>query len=119
MTLKQARLLKAIPHSKTLREAGRKAGFTSLDIYRKRIKTHIANELRCEPNSIKQHYEALYKLCLTDNDKATAKGILDSLCRIQAMFKDKHEVNVIQSLPPEKITPELIAEAQKALEAIS
>lgn len=96
MTLKQAKLIKFLPESKTLSEAGEKAGYTKAarSIYRKHTKVHIAEALKCEPSSIIAHYEALYRECMTDSDKATAKSILDSMARINAMFTDKTKQEV-------------------------
>ncbi len=122
MTLLQSKLIKHLKDKdvKFLSDAGRKAGYTrgARNIYRQNTKRHIQEALKVEPESIKAHYEALYALCLSDNDKATAKGILDSLCRVCGLFKDNTTVNV-RSLAPEAITPEILSEARLALETTS
>jgi len=94
MTTRTAKLIQAIPKTKTMREAGRMAGYTSNDIYRKRIKTHIMEALKCEPDSVRKHFEGLYDKCMLKGDLSTAKGILDSICRITGMNQDMSTLNV-------------------------
>lgn len=91
MTLRQANLIKELPNSKSLKEAAEKAGYSykAKNIYKMPLRATIKEALRCNPQSIIAHYEALYAQCVKDKDKATAKSILDSLCRINAMFKDR------------------------------
>ena len=91
MTIMQQKLINNLKTSKTLMEAGKKAGYTekARSMYRSHTKLHIANALKCDPASIIAHYEGLYSKCIADDDKATAKAILDSLARINAMFTDK------------------------------
>ena len=90
-TLMQKRLIKNLKTSKNLKEAGERAGYSykARNIYRGNTKKHIADALKCDPKSIIAHYEALYNECMLSDDKPTAKAILDSLCRINAMFTDK------------------------------
>ncbi len=87
----QQKLIKNLKTSKTLMEAGRKAGYTdkARNMYRQNTKRHIAEALKCDPGSIIAHYEELYRKCMLDDDKSTGKAILDSLARINAMFTDK------------------------------
>ncbi len=106
MTIMQQKLIKNLKTSKTLKEAGDKAGYAtnngSRAIYRECTKRHIAEALKVEPESIKAHYEMLYDLCLSDDDKATAKGILDSLCRITGMNKDRTDISI--KYAPDKVS---------------
>ena len=118
-TLKRQKLIRNLETSSTLKEAGDKAGyrtsFGSRTIYRPSTRKHIAEALKCNPQSIIDHYEALYASCLQSEDKATAKAILDSLCRINAMFKDKTDITLNRGLNPELIDPNMIERARKGL----
>ena len=118
-TVKQKRLIKALASDEvvTLRDAGLKAHYSikSGNLYRNNIKKHIKDALKCEPDSIIKHYEALYATCLQSEDKATAKAILDSLCRINAMFKDKTDITLNKGINPENITQEMITQAKQRL----
>ena len=98
-TILQQKLVKALKTEKNLMAAGRKAGY-KLDkgnrcIYREGTRKHIQEALKCDPASIIAHYEGLYADCIAANDKATAKAILDSLARINAMFieRSKQEIS--------------------------
>ena len=93
MTIMQAKLIKHLKDKdvKTLADAGRKAGYTdkARSIYRPHTKAHIKEALKCNPDSIKAHYQALYDECMLKGDRTNAKGILDSLARINALFIER------------------------------
>ena len=115
MTIKTRKLIKHLADSKTIREASIKAGYApkSNKPYQKGIRRYIQEALKCEPDSVRSHFEGLYDKCMLKGDYATAKGVLDSICRITGMNQDKLTVS---ALSPQDITPEKLSEARKALE---
>ena len=93
-TLKKRKLLKALETSKTMREAGIKAGYTPIShtIYTKPTKTYLAEAIASSPELIKQKYEELHQLALLSKDYSTARGVLQDLARINALFLDRSEI---------------------------
>jgi len=98
MTLKQMKIAKAIPKAKTMKEAGRLAGYslTAGNIYNKAIKSHIAESIGYDPKAIIKAYEDLIRRCKEDNDKSNERQAYDSLSRINAMFTDKSKLEVTE-----------------------
>jgi hypothetical protein len=97
-TIKQQKLLQEVanPENKTMREAALKAGFTSNDIYRDRIRTHIKDHFDAKNPTIEMiraRFEELYSKCLESQDISTAKGCMDSLAKTIGAFKDVSEVH--------------------------
>ncbi len=92
LTLKQAKLLEAIPHCKTLKEAGIQAGYeeNTRQIYRESTKRHIREAY--SPEMIVNKFEELHGIALKRNDLSNANRSLEALSRINAMFKDKTEL---------------------------
>lgn len=108
MTLKQERLVKEVlnPENKTMLEAGRKAGFKSNDIYRKRIKAHILAALEAQgvtKDSLGLAYKGLINLCIKKEDLSTAKGALDSLGKLNKLLQDNN-ISVSQGI----ISPDVL-----------
>ena len=96
MTLKQARLLKHLADSPTIREASIKAGYTpkSNKPYQQGIKRYIADSLSCDPKAIKAYYEDIISRARASGDLSNERQALDSLSRINAMFTDRSTLKV-------------------------
>jgi len=113
MTLKQRRLLKALPSSKSVMEAAVKAGYspTSRQMYDKGVSAHIATLLADSPEQIKREYGEALEKCKGAGDMNCLVRILDSMSRIQGLFKDKSEVthknDVEPTIPQEEIDKDL------------
>ena len=117
MTLKRMKLLANIPTSSTLKEAGDKAGYKtnggSRQIYRESTRKHIAEAIGYDPKAIINAYEDFIARCKADDDKTNERLAYDSLARINAMFKDTHDINVRKELSPSNITPEMLERARQ------
>ena len=102
MTLKQRKLLKHLEDSKTLREAGRKSGYSDIagNLYRKNIKKHIAEIIHSDPEAIKARFNDIMDRAREKEDFTAELRGLEALARINAMFTDKSEV---KNINPDKI----------------
>lgn len=119
MTLRQDNLAKEILTSKTLKEAGLKAGYKldtgSRQIYRQSTKKHIAKifqEQGVTKESLKQAYEDCLELCRKKEDYSTLKATIDSLAKLYGHLKDNNYMqtsvftgDMIKDLPPIDVTP--------------
>jgi len=119
MTLRQDNIAKEVLTSKTLKEAGLKAGYKldtgSRQIYRKSTKEHIAKifqEQGVTRDSLKKAYEDCLELCRKKEDYSTLKATIDSLARLYGHLKDTQSTQVsvftgdmIKDLPPIDIEP--------------
>lgn len=91
MTLKQTRLLNAIPTSKTLAEAKRKAGYSELSRipYLKLTKLNIAKklgELGYDKESMKQRFELGSAIALKLKDVSNYHRGNENICKLQRFF---------------------------------
>lgn len=100
VTLRQRKLLKELPYSKTISEAGLKAGYkkTSLNgLYRGRIRKYIKEFLDTPditPEQIINIFKMLINHALKQGDITNANRSSENLAKIKAMFIDKPEVNI-------------------------
>jgi hypothetical protein len=108
--LKRKALLKELRQAKptdSILELGAKAGYTkkSRSVYKNPTKTFINDYLdksNPKPEEILNHYLELEKIAMNIADYTLAKGILDSLARIKAMFTDKQKVELNDVTPKEQ-----------------
>ena len=101
MTLKQRKLIKNLKEAKTLREAGRLAGYTDkgCNVYRKNIKKHIAEVLKIDRDEVLRRFNEAYQLAIQTNDLTNLLRCNEALARINAMFLDRTK----EEGTPEKI----------------
>lgn len=104
-TIKQKKLLKAIPKANTLKEAGAMAGysFESRNIYRASTKKHIEKSLQAmgySEEAIKEEFERLSKLSELNKDFSNAMRGKENIARMCGYFKDKQEITTKNEVPP-------------------
>ena len=94
MTLKQRKLLRNLETSKTLMEAGLKAGYSekAKSPYRKYNKIHIAEIIHSDPEAIKARFNDIADKASAKEDFTAELRATEALARINAMFTDKSEV---------------------------
>ena len=95
MTLRQQNLAKAIIGSKTLREAGLKAGYskTSRHIYEKVTKSNIAKIFQAQgvtKDSLTDAYKECLRLCKDKKDYSTLKATIDSIAKLHNYLRDNN-----------------------------
>ena len=95
-TLKQRRLISALPKAKTLAEAGRLAGYTKQghNIYRRNITKHIREVLGnigYSDAALKQRFNLGADLALQNKDCTNYLRANEDLARMAGAFKDKLE----------------------------
>jgi len=103
MTILQDKLAKEILTSKTMREAGLKAGYSeqSRQVYKKHTKIHIAKilaEQGVTKESLTEAYNECLRLCKNKQDYSTLKATIDSIARLHNFLRDNNiqqvQVNV-------------------------
>lgn len=87
-TLKRKQLLRAIPTSKTLREAAQKAGYSDIsgNIYRQDIKQHIDKHFNIDKQGILTELQSIISLCKTDGDVGNIYRGIENICKIMGHF---------------------------------
>lgn len=117
MTVMQKRLLKNLETSTTLMEAGRKAGYSSKsgNIYRNHIKKHIVEAIGNDPAKIIARYEDLICTARVKGDLSTERACIDSLARINAMFRDRAEIDITKTVNVLDLSQSAIEQAKKIL----
>ncbi len=93
MTRKVKRLLEEIakPENKTLAEAGKKAGYTSRQIYRKSTKKHIKKFLEMSGEDLeacKRKFRLVQLIAINEKDLSNVNRAIENEVRMQAGFKD-------------------------------
>ena len=103
-TLRRKRLIKAIPTSETLREAGTKAGYSprTQRVYSKSTKRYIIQELRklgTTPEECQKMFSMIRELALNKGDLTNSLRSTESISRISGAFKDAGSVNITLNQP--------------------
>ncbi len=119
-TIKQKKLMRAIPESKSLREAAIKAGYTekSVNIYKKATKRHIRESLKAmgyDEGSIKLEFERLSNLAESKNDFSNAMRGKENIARIMGLFKDKTELTTKSSVDSTQTSEDMLKEIRSRL----
>lgn len=99
MTLLQNNLAKEILGSRTMAEAGLKAGYSpkGRQIYRKSTKIHIEKIFEAQgvtKDSLRLAYEDCLTLCRKKEDYSTLKATIDSLAKLYGFARDITSTNV-------------------------
>jgi hypothetical protein len=99
LTLKQDRLAQAIPNSRTLAEAGLKAGYSAgaRAIYKKSTKLHIAKIFEAQGvtrESLREAYNQCLELCRKKEDYSTLKATIDSIAKLYGHLRDVSSTQV-------------------------
>ena len=106
-SLKYNRLLKNIPTSKTLKEAGRKAGYSESSCNSKiyTLEGKIRSDLSAmgyTKDAIQEEFQRLSAKCEQIGDMSNAMRGTENIAKIQGMYQDKGSVNTaIFNLTPE------------------
>lgn len=90
-TLRKRKLLKALDKTSSLREAGIKAGYSSIsrNIYKRNTKEYIEKNLKVDKDEILRRFNVAYELSLSEKDITNLLRSNEAFARINGMFLDR------------------------------
>lgn len=103
MSLLQEKLVKELPTSKTLAEAGRRVGYSprSRTLYKPGTKRYIAEYYKAaglDKEGLIGRFKALANISLSEKDLSNSNRSLENIARMQGLLKDNQQtVNVLSA----------------------